>query len=211
MFIINFKAKKSFKEFLKLSKICDRVAKKSKKNIILAVPTSMIFPISKAVSIPVIAQHIDAKDYGPFTGATIAKHVKQAGAFGTLINHSEKRIHNIKETIEAAKKAKLVTIVSCKTSMEAKKIANYKPDYIAYEPSELIGTKISVSEAKPEIVKKTIKAVGKKSKVLIGAGIHTKTDIKHGLDLGAKGFLVCSIIINAKNPKHQIENLISNL
>jgi len=40
-----------------------------------------------------------------------------------------------------------------------KSIASFKPDYIAIEPPELIGTGVSVSKARPEIISKTVKIV----------------------------------------------------
>ncbi|MBD3303718.1 triose-phosphate isomerase, partial [Candidatus Woesearchaeota archaeon] len=81
-----------------------------------------------------------------------------------------------------------------------------KPDFIAIEPKELIGGKISVSKARPELIRETVKAV--KTKVLCGAGINTRQDVKTALKLGAKGVLVASAVAKAKNPGKALKALI---
>jgi triosephosphate isomerase len=80
-----------------------------------------------------------------------------------------------------------------------------KPDYIAVEPRELIGGKISVSQARPELISDTVKAV--KTKVLCGAGINTRQDVKKALKLGAKGVLVASAVAKSKNPGKVLKEL----
>ena len=48
--------------------------------------------ISQKVKIPVYAQHVDGVGYGGFTGQVTAASLKAAGAAGSLINHSERRL-----------------------------------------------------------------------------------------------------------------------
>jgi len=80
-----------------------------------------------------------------------------------------------------------------------------KIEYIAYEPPELIGGDISVSEAKPEIIERITSKV---DNLLVGAGIKKKEDVKRSLELGAKGILVASGVVKAKNPYKILEEFV---
>ena len=43
--------------------------------------------------------------------------------------------------------------------------------------------------------------------ILIGAGIHSPEDIRVGLELGAKGFLLATDVVKAQNPEEQLREL----
>ena len=158
------------------------------------------------------AQHIDSVEPGAHTGYTLAESVKENGAIGTILNHSEHKlpIKELQKCIKRAKENNLLTLVCASTPAEAKKIAKFSPAMIAIEPPELIGGDISVSTAKPEIITKTIKAVEKVNNipVLCGAGIKNRDDVQKSIELGAKGVLVASGIVKSKSPKRAIKNLI---
>ena len=89
---------------------------------------------------------------------------------------------------------------------EAKKVEKLKPDYLIFEPPELVGGKISVSKAKPELIKSISKNI--KMKFLVGAGIHSKNDVRKSLELGADGIAVSSAITKSKNPWKKLRELI---
>jgi triosephosphate isomerase (TIM) len=212
--IVNFKTYESAtgERALKLAKIHEKIAKKTGKTIAVCVQPSDIYRISKAVKIPVFSQHIDNVDFGAHTGQILAQTVKQAGAFGTLINHSEKQVptEKLKEIIIKAKEAGLFTIVCANTPEKAKEIAKFNPDLIAVEPPELIGGDISVSKAKPEVIKKAVLAVGK-GRLLVGAGVKNGDDVRIALKLGAMGILVASGVVQAKNPEEALLDLAKGL
>ena len=177
-------------------------------NVILCLPAPLIGEYDDDVN--VFAQHVDPVDSGAYTGSVTAREIKMVGANGSLINHSEKRMpfEDIKEVVKLLKKNGLKSIVACQNITEAKQIKTLKPDYIAYEPPELIGGTISVSNAKPEIIKELVKAV-KPIKVLVGAGVKTREDVIKCLELGAKGVLIASGILKASNKKIKIKELIN--
>jgi len=215
---VNFKTYKESTgdNAIKLAEICNKTAKETKTSIAIAVQSTDIYKISKIVSIPVLSQHIDAIDFGKNTGFLLPESIKQAGAEATLLNHSEHRLdfELLKIFIERAKQAGLKTIVCAKDVEDAKKIAGLSPDFIAVEPPELIGGKISVSEAKPEVISdsvKAIKSINKKIKVLCGAGIHNKDDVKKAVKLGADGILVASGIVKAGNQEAALKDLVDGL
>ena len=216
--IVNFKTYKEStgKNAVKLAEICSKTAKETKTSIAIAVQSTDIYRISKIVSIPVLSQHIDAISFGKNTGFLLPESAKQAGAEATLLNHSEHRLDFdlLKSSIERAKQAGLTVVICAKDDDDAKKIAELGPDFIAVEPPELIGGKISVSDAKPEVISdsvKAVKSINNKIKVLCGAGIHNKEDVKKAVDLGADGILVSSGIVKARNQEAALKDLVNGL
>ncbi|MFA6073744.1 MAG: triose-phosphate isomerase [Candidatus Woesearchaeota archaeon] len=181
-------------------------------NIILAVQAIDIRTLSKKTKVPIFAQHVDAMEEGNKTGHLTIHSIKDAGAQGTLINHSEHRIseEQIKKTIELCKKYNLLTVLCAETPEEAEKFSIYSPDFIAIEPPELIGGDISVSRAKPEVITNTVNKVPT-IKVLCGAGVKTKDDAKKAIELGSKGLLVASGIVKAKQQKKAIKELLDGM
>lgn len=212
--VVNCKAYENCvgKGAIRMAQVCERVAKLTKTTIVVAVEAADIYHVRMAAGIPVFAQHVDGITSGAHTGSILADAVKQAGATGTILNHSEKKltITELKKSLAQAKKAKLTTIVCAATPAEAKKVAALKPDIIAIEPPELIGGDVSVSEAKPEVVTATTKAI-KDIPVLCGAGIKTKKDVAKAVQLGVKGILVASGITKAKNPEQVLKDFVAAL
>lgn len=190
---------------LKLCKIAEKVAKDKDANIAVAPQTSDLSKIASSLSIPVFAQHIDSNDAGAFTGSITAEAVKSIGCKGTMLNHSEKKIpfEEIRKAVEKARALQLVTVVCVDTVEEGKRVATVKPDYIAIEPPELIGSGISVSKAKPEIVINAVKEIKKIASILVlcGAGISNGEDVKKAVELGSDGVLLASAFVKAKDPE----------
>lgn len=158
----------------------------------------------------VLVEHVDPVELGAFTGAISFPEVKKARAYGVLLNHSEKKIkfEDIKKGIKLARKYKLKVVVSSNNIKEAERISKLKPDFIAVEPPELIGGKISVSKAKPELIKSAARKI---KNLLVGAGIHSALDVKKSIECGAKGVLVSSAVVKSKNPNSVLNDLIIGL
>src|SRR3989344_7198612 len=120
LIIVNFKTYKEAigRNALKLAQICEKVAIDTNSNIAVAVQAADIYRISQCVEIPVLAQHIDNADYGQFTGYVLAEAVKEAGAVGSLLNHSEHRLSLdiIKDIINKNKNR--LEIVACAPTSE---------------------------------------------------------------------------------------------
>ena len=218
--IINFKAYKEAtgRNAVRLAKICEKVAKKEKVSVAVAVTAADIFRVSRSVKIPVLSQHIDDDDYGGHTGSVLAEDVKSNGAIGTLLNHSEKRLRvdTIENCIKRAKKNKLITVVCAPDAETGKALFVFKPDFIAVEPPELIGGKISVSSAKPEVITRSVKMVcGMDMKrcpnLIVGAGVHNADDVRIALKLGANGVLVASGVTKAEDKEKALIELVKGL
>ena len=211
--VVNFKTYKNGtgKRAFELAKTCENVAKETGKEIIISVQPFDLYKISNSIDIPVFSQHLDSISYGSNTGWLLPEGAKENGATGTLINHSERKISmsEIEKIINRCKKLGLKTIVCASTSEEASKIDKFSPDYIAIEPPELIGTGISISKAEPKLITDTLNVA--KTPVLCGAGITSGEDVKKAIELGTKGVLVASAIINAKNQREKIMELVSSI
>jgi triosephosphate isomerase len=215
MLIINLKSyiETIGKRGLELLEAAEKVADEYGIDIAIAPQFTDIYLLSKnAKKVKIFAQHIDPIEPGAYTGYVLPEAVKEAGAVGTLINHSEKpmKIIDIEKAINIAKRSSLITVVCANNNIVGSAIAKFNPDYIAVEPPELIGTGISVSTAKPEIVinsVKTIKEVNSNIKVLVGAGISNKEDVKKALELGAEGVLLSSAVTKANNFYEKIKEL----
>ena len=172
--------------------------------------------IFENTNLPIFAQHMDPIKYGSNTGFILPEGVKETGAVGTLVNHSEHRLKlaDIEANIKKAKELDLITILCTNNIITSRAGSLLGPDFIAVEPPELIGGDISVSKAQPEIIKGSVDAVKKvapKVKVLCGAGVKDGTDVRIALELGAEGVLLASGVVKAKDPKAVIEDLISGI
>lgn len=218
LIVLNFKtyAESMGEKAVIMTKYCEEVSKDSGVEIIACPQIPDIFRVAGSVKIPVFAQHIDAAGAGSYTGHITADCVKSAGATGTLINHSERRLllADIDSALLSAKKAGLATIVCTNNIAVTSAAAALSPDYVAIEPPELIGSGIPVSKANPEIVSgsvKAVKTINPHVKVLCGAGISTGDDVAAALELGAVGVLLASGVIKAKDPKAALFDLVKKI
>jgi triosephosphate isomerase (TIM) len=205
--IVNFKTylESTGKRAVELAKQAEKASKETGVCIIVAPQFADLAAIAKAVEIPVFAQHLDPIKPGNSTGHILAESIMEAGAVGTLINHSERqmRLIDIDATITLAREKDLVSCVCVNNPNVSAAVAALRPDVISIEPPELIGTGIPVSKAKPEVVTDTIMHVHKVDAnlpVLCGAGISRGEDVAVALKLGSSGVLVASGIVKAKDP-----------
>ena len=216
--ILNFKTylESTGNNALKLAMASEIVAEETGVNIVIAPQSPDIYQLSNEVKIPVFAQHVDAVDAGGHTGSSLIECIKEAGAVGCLINHSEQRMKlaDMDVVVKKAQEKGMVSVL-CTNNIETSAAAStLKPDFVAIEPPELIGSGIPVSKAEPEIVEGTvdiIHEINPKISVLCGAGISTGEDMRAAMDLGAEGVLLASGIIKAKDPKEALLNLVSKI
>ena len=212
LFITNFKTyeQATGQKAVELAKIHQEVAESTGASIAIAVQAADLFRVSQAVSIPVFAQHIDPVDYGSFTGKVLPQAVRASGAIGTLLNHSENRLERdiLINTLACAQKTSLIRIVCAESVEEVESIAELDPDFVAFEPPELIGSSTaSVATESPDSIARAAKLT--QLPLIVGAGINSVRDIEISLKLGARGFLVASAITKAKNPKKVLTEMVS--
>lgn len=207
MIFLNFKTYKSGSgsAAINMAKIVEDVSRESGVEII---------PVVQPMDIKsgFWSQKIDAVEYGAHTGSILPESVIAAGAVGTVLNHSENRFPDFETLSKAHDRARQVglkTLIFAKDLEELEKISSLKPDYISYEPPALIGSKdTSVATAEPDIIAKA-SVISKKYNIplIVGAGVHSKEDVKKCLELGAVGVAVASDIMNAIDPRAELLDL----
>jgi triosephosphate isomerase len=170
----------------------------------------------KGFDIEIFSQHIDPIEPGSHTGHVLPLALVEAGVSGSLINHSEDRMpsNKISMCVAQCKQHKLTSVVCAESIDKVKEVAAFRPDFIAIEPPELIGSGIPVSKADPDIVRNSVKAVeaiDPSIVVLCGAGISKGEDVKAALELGTAGVLLASGVVKAKDPKKALLDLVSLL
>jgi triosephosphate isomerase len=160
----------------------------------------------------VYAQHFDRLTRPESTGWQSLEAVVDAGCEGTLINHSEHRLPaaDITGHVDAARRAKIMSLLCTRDSHESGQLAMTRPDLMAVEPPELIGGNVSVTSADPQVVSRSVDAVRQvspKTLVLCGAGIKNRKDVAKAVELGAYGILVASGVTRAKDPVQAMRDL----
>ncbi len=170
--------------------------------------------LARELSIPVIAQHADPHEAGARTGYLVPEAIAAAGGRGSLVNHSEHPLPLavIGTTMHRLRSLGLVGVLCARGVADARRLAAFRPPYLAVEPPELIGGTRSVSTAGPTVVSRTVQAVrtvSPETHVLCGAGIHNRFDVWKALALGAEGILVASAVARAEDPGAAIDELLA--
>ncbi len=217
MLFINFKIyKQTFGQgAVDLAKICKKVADKTGVKIIPVV-SALDLRAVKEICDQAWLQHVDIHFQGKHTGYISPLAAPAAGADGTLLNHSEHKIPpgQIRQILSGFENSKIENckfkfMVCFKTKGQVKnwlKSIEPKPDFVAYEPPELIGGNVSVSQAQPEVIKRIVKMLPDHN-IIVGAGVKTKEDVRKCIELGAKGVLVSSGVVKVDNPEKALLDL----
>ncbi len=157
-------------------------------------------------------QHIDPIGFGAHTGSILPEEVARLHGKGTFLNHSEHQISmkELSASIERAREVGLKTLVFAKDILVLQKILKLRPDFVSYEPPELVGsTTVSVSQAKPEVIyeaSEMCRIAG--IPLIVGAGIHGTADVQVALEQGAQGIAVATDIVKSTDPKAALLDLI---
>jgi len=202
--IVNFKTYKQGRDVLKLARVIERVDNR----VIVGVPASEISDVSDKTKLRVFAEHVDCFDVGRGTGYIMPEAVKEQGAVGVFLNHSEHplKFDVLKKSISRCRGVGLKTAVFVKDVKWALKVEKLKVDYLIYEPPELVGGKKSVSKGRVGVVSEIVGRL--RQKVLVGAGVKSREDVVKALELGAVGVAVSSGVVKARNPGVVLRELV---
>ena len=136
-------------DILELAIAADKASEKYGVDIIFTTPVVDIRRVRENTkNIHVFAPHMDAIVPGRGLADILPESLVAAGADGVMLNHCEKPLdfETLKATITRANEVGLTTIVCADSMADASKIATLAPDIIVAEPSELIGTGVSVGK-----------------------------------------------------------------
>ena len=134
-----------------------------------------------------------------------------AGADGVMLNHCEKPLdfETLANTIKRADEVGLTTIVCADSLAEASKIATLSPDIIVAEPSELIGTGVSVGEEYVKAATDSVKNVNADILVLTAAGISNGEDVYNTIIAGADATGSSSGVAKAADRAAMVDEMIA--
>ena len=216
--LVNFKA---YPEALgakavELARTCAKVEEDTGHSLAVAPSAFDLALVAKSVRLPVFAQHLDPAEAGKATGWLPPEAALAAGAVGTIVNHSERKVawEEMRDLIRRCREIGLEVVVCADDVAEAETAARLGPDYLAIEPPELIGGDVSVTTARPEVITRAverIRATNPKVQVLCGAGVKTGKDVAKALELGTVGVLLASGVVKAKSPEKALRDLAKGL
>lgn len=213
MILINFKIySQTFGDkAIELAKIVKKIGDKHKIRTIITTSALDALRVKQETGAEVWLQNVDEFTEGKHTGWISANQAFEMGIKGSLINHSEHRIPKGKIAKIIKSKPKDFEIMCCVASIgQIKNWTNkLKPEWILYEPPELIASPDkSVATQNPEAIK-TIVEILKGSKLLVGAGVKSKEDVKTSLKMGAKGVGLASAFVLSDHPEKVLEEIAS--
>ena len=200
------------KDVLELALAADAAAEKYGVDIIFTCPVVDIRSVAQATRfIHVFAPHMDPLYPGRGLADTLPESLVAAGAEGAMLNHCEKPLafDTLKETIRRADEVGLVSIVCADSLADASRIAALAPDIIVAEPSELIGTGVSVGEEYVQAATKSVKDVNPDILVLTAAGISCGQDVYNTIIAGADATGSSSGIAKAADRAAMVDEMIA--
>ena len=215
MIFVNFKTYQegTGENAVKLAKLMQEVADEYQVKLIPVVQAGDVREIVQSVRLEVWVQNVDNAEFGAHTGSIIPESVKEDGASGTFLNHSEHPFFSFEElekTHSRAKDTGLKTLIFAGNIAHLVSVCGLLPDFVSYEPPELVGSQTtSVSESRPEVISQAVDIARKKSlPLIVGAGIKSEEDVRKSLELGASGFAVASSIVKSSDPKKVLTELL---
>lgn len=212
--ILNFKsyAEASGRKSVEVAKAAERVAAELGVSIAVAPNHLDLAKVAESVALPVYAQGADVESPGAHTAHVAVDALRELGARGLILNHSEAPLPlNLLSSLAARAKSTGLDVVICAPDpASALAAAALGPHAVAVEPPELIGTGRAVSKYKPEVIVEAVAKIGAKFPevaVITGAGIESGEDVAAALELGTKGVLVASAAVKAKDHYAKIKEL----
>ena len=199
-------------DILDLAKAADAASEKYGVDIIFTTPVVDIRRVREATkNIHVFAPHMDPIPVGRGLADILPESLVAAGADGVMLNHVEKPIsfETLEATIARANEVGLTTIVCADSLAEASKIATLAPDIIVAEPSELIGTGVSVGKEYVEAATKSVKDINPEILVLTAAGISNGEDVYNTIIAGADATGSSSGVAKAKDRAAMVDEMIA--
>lgn len=199
---------------LEYAKAVDAAAKKYDIDAIFIAPYTDIRWIAQNTErLFVFAPYMDTLEVGRGIADVLPEAIKAAGAKGVMLNHSERpmTMAAIKKTVDRANQLGLITFACADSIMETNAIAQFKPDIINPEPSELIGT---TEASDMGYVKQTLKAVKSMFPGILveqAAGITKGSQIYDFIMAGNDGAGSASGILKSPDPYALLDEMVYNV
>ena len=199
-------------DIMELALAADAASEKYDVDVIFTCPVVDIRRVAEATKrLHVFAPHMDPIYPGRGLADTLPESLVAAGAEGVMLNHVEKPLtfEVLAETIKRADEVGLTTIVCADSMADAGKIAGLHPDIIVAEPSELIGTGVSVGPEYVAAATDSVKNVDENILVLTAAGIAGGEDVYNTIMAGADATGSSSGVAKASDRPAMVDEMIS--
>ena len=208
--VVNPKSYLYGEKSLALAKASDAVAEKYGLTIFFTCPFADIRLIKENTKhVIVTAQHMESLKPGRGMGHVLPESLKEAGAGATFLNHAENSmtVAEIYKTINRAKELDIITIVCADSVAEGQALAEFHPDIILCEPTDLIGTGKTADDSYTIEACERIRKVDPDVAVMIASGVTTAEDCYKVIKLGADGTGATSGILKAPDPAVRVEEM----
>lgn len=205
--VVNPKSYLYGKKSLELAKAADEAAAKYNLTIFFTCPFADIRLIkSSTKNVIVTAQHMESLKPGRGMGHILPESLKEAGIGATFLNHAENpmTLAEISKTIQRAKELEIITIVCADSVVEGQAIAEFSPDILLCEPTDLIGTGKTADDSYAIEVCERISKINGDVAIMIASGVTTAEDCYRVVKLGADGTGATSGILKAPDPAIRI-------
>ncbi len=201
---------------LRIARALDEVAGETGVAFAIAPNAFDVRLLAAGTSLPLLAQSVDAVPEGSHTGHLTPEAAREAGAVGSLVNHSEHRLKlaDIEHVVDRLRGCEMDSVVCTNNAAVSRAAAAIHPTFVAVEPPELIGGDVSVTSADPDIVSRSVqlvKSVASGVGVLCGAGVKTGADVAKATELGTDGVLLASGVALAEDVAAVARDLASGI
>ncbi|MCL2832748.1 MAG: triose-phosphate isomerase [Treponema sp.] len=197
-----------------LAEHADRLAAEYDVDIIIDPQTLDIPEMARRCRhIKVFAQHMDPIRAGRGMGSVLPEALKEWGAAGTLLNHTEKRLSltDLESAVNRAREVGLLSMVCADNPDQAAAIALFAPDSIVVESPLLIGggeRKAGDNSVILEINAR-IRKINPGIRLLHSAGIKTADDIYNVIASGSDGAGSSSALALAPDPFKMFTDMVA--
>lgn len=199
---------------LRLAKAADEAAAEHDIDVLFIAPYTEIRRVAENTRrLVVLAPYMDTLRPGRGMADVLPEAVAAAGARGVVLNHCERpmTLAAIAQTIQRANELGLLTFACADTVAEAKAIAQFGPDIINPEPTELIGTGQVSDMAYVRQMIAAIKAVDSRILVEQAAGITTGQQVYELILAGAEATGAASGICTAPDPQAAVRDMVAGV
>ena len=200
------------KDILDLAKIADEEASKNEVDVIFTTPYANIAEIASCTkNLYVFAPHMDMTPIGRGLANVLPESIKDAGAKGVMLNHTEKplSIARIIQTIDRARGLDMITIVCATSILETRAVAQLHPDIIVSEPLELIGNGVAVDASFVKLTMNAVLSVDCNIGTIVAGGVSTGDDVYKIIHAGADATGASSAIALAQDPRKRIREMLA--
>ena len=199
---------------LEMARAADAAAVKYDVDVLFITPYTEIRRIrEQCPHLILLAPYMDTLRPGRGMADILPEALKAAGAQGVVINHCERpmTLSAIRKTIERANELDMLTFVCADTINEAKAVAQFHPDIINPEPTELIGSGQASDMSYVMEAINAVKAIDPAIMVEQAAGITTAQQIYDFIMAGSEAAGSASGILNSSQPLELLDEMVGRV